>query len=214
MRPLPRVLAFTDQRIAALDDFGIRAAAIAAAGSAAALVARLPGGTADALAALARRCVALATPPEAGVLVTGRADIAAATGAEGVILRRDDLDIEAARASFGGRPAPWTLRSVHSLREAEQAADEGATGVVFGPIWPTASHPEAEGVGLAQLERIAALGVPTFAIGGVTANRAVEARDAGAWGVAAIAALWNGEDCYESARALLSPWHSTEEGAR
>lgn len=212
MRPLPRLLAFTDQQVAALDDFGIRAAAIAAAGPATAVVARLPGGTADALTALARRCVALAAPPEAAVLVTGRADIAAAAGADGVILRRDDLDADTARASFASRSSPLILRSVHSLAEAEHAVAEGVAALVFGPIWPTASHPGAVGVGLAEFERIARLGVPTFAIGGVTAERAMEARDAGAWGIAAIAALWKAKDCNAAARALLLPWHAMNQG--
>ena len=40
MRPLPRVHAITDARVLALDDLGVRAAAIAAAGSGVALHAR------------------------------------------------------------------------------------------------------------------------------------------------------------------------------
>ncbi len=94
MRPLPRLLAFTDDRVAALDDLGIRAAAIAAAGPAVALVARLPSGTTNQLATLAQRLVANAAAPMAMVLVTGRADVALAVGAQGVILRKDDLGVE------------------------------------------------------------------------------------------------------------------------
>ena len=41
---------------------------------------------------------------------------------------------------------------------------------------------------------------------GVDAARAVEVRDAGAWGVAAIAALWGAPDPAAAALALLAPW--------
>ena len=52
----------------------------------------------------------------------------------------------------------------------------------------------------------AALGVPVIAIGGVTAARIGELRDAGAWGVAAIGALWRAADPAAAALAMLEPW--------
>jgi thiamine monophosphate synthase len=45
-----------------------------------------------------------------------------------------------------------------------------------------------------------------IAIGGITAERAWEARDAGAYGVAAISALWYAPDSAAAAVALLAPW--------
>ncbi|MBA2459550.1 MAG: hypothetical protein H0V43_11450, partial [Gemmatimonadales bacterium] len=59
MRPLPRLHAFTDARVLALDDLGIRAAAIAAAGAAVALHARDRSATGAALARAACRLGAL-----------------------------------------------------------------------------------------------------------------------------------------------------------
>ena len=213
MRPLPRLLAFSDDRIAALEDFGIRAAAIAAAGPAVALVARLPAANTDQLATFALRCVALARPPEASVFVTGRADVAMAVGASGVILRKNDLAIADVRAATGKDRTLFVLRSIHTEHDAEVAIGEGADGVILGSIWESASHPGQAGTGLELLERVAAHGVPTFAIGGVTAARAAEARDAGAWGVAAITALWDAADPYAAARAMLAPWQKAESGA-
>ncbi|MES2304475.1 MAG: thiamine phosphate synthase [Gemmatimonadota bacterium] len=217
MRPLPRVLAFSDDRVAALEDFGIRAAAIAAVGSAAGLVARLPGGTADQLSALALRCASLVRPPEAALFVTGRVDIAMAAGASGTILRERDLGIEdARRVTAAGAPlaasrsphqrALWLLRSVHSVESARAAITEGADGLILGSIWATASHPGRAPVGVALLREVVALGLPTFAIGGVTPERSREVQKAGAWGVAAIGALWDAPDPYLATRALLAPW--------
>ena len=218
MKPLPRLLALTDARVAALGDLAQRAAAIAAVGPAVALVARLPNGSTDALAALACRFVALAAPPMAAVYVTGRIDVAWACGANGVVGRNGDLDTDAMKraehsgaASITHRSPTVYLRSVHSFAEAEHAVGAGVDGLVVGTIWPTASHPGAAGTGPELIDRVARCGVPVWAIGGVTPERAREARDAGAWGVASISAVWDATDPNRAALALLEPWRSPEE---
>jgi len=202
VRPLPRLLAFCDGRIAAREDLGIRAAAIAAAGPSVGLVARLPGGSGDALTALAARFVALAAPPMATVLVSGRADVARAAGAHGVIARDGDLPLNEMRrlAPAGGY---FHLCSVHDAEAAQAAVDAGADALVVGTIWPSASHPGRPGAGLGLIEATARLGCPVFAIGGVTVERAHQAREAGAWGVAAIGALWDSDDPYRAAVELV-----------
>jgi len=227
---LPRLLAFADDRIAALDDLGIRAAAIAAAGPGVGLVARMPDGTTDQLAKLAQRFVALAAPPMATVFVTGRIDVALAVNAHGVILRNGDLGVgevcavagrwglgaggstagESAvidKAPSARRRAPsafFVLRSVHTVTEAETAVREGVDAIIVGAIWPSASHPERPAVGMELLERVVAFGVPVFAIGGVTPERAVEAREAGAWGVASISAVWDAAEPYRAAIEIVA----------
>jgi len=217
VKPLPRLLALTDERIAALECLAQRAGAIAAVGPAVALVARLPRGSTDELAALACRFVALATPPMASVFVTGRIDVALACNANGVIGRADDLDTEAMKRTEQRSGAPTTggstiayIRSVHSLAEAELAVSGGADGLLLGTIWRTASHPDATPAGPEMIDRVARCGVPVWAIGGVTPERAREAWDAGAWGVASIGALWDATDPNRAALALLEPWRSPE----
>ena len=203
MRPLPRLHAVTDAATLALPDFGVRAAAIAAAGSAVALHARDRAAGAPALASAAARMVALAGPPEASVIVSARADVAAAVGAHGVQLAASDLAPGDARRLL---PRGWIGRSVHSAREAEAAVAEGADFLVAGSVYQTVSHPGRAAAGLDLIRGAAALGVPVIAIGGVTAERAPELRDAGAWGVAAITALWSAADPAAAALALLEPW--------
>jgi 8-oxo-dGTP diphosphatase len=200
-RPLPRLLALTDARIAGLEDLGVRAAAIAAAGPAAALVARLPGGRIDALACLAQRFAALAAPPMATVLVTGRCDVACGTGAHGVILRHNDLDPATARSLLpAGSPI---FASVHGVNEAQAAIDAGVDALIVGTIWASASHPGNGAAGIELLGEVVGLGRPVYAVGGVTPARAQMARDAGAWGVAAISAVWDAADRYRAARELI-----------
>ena len=64
MRPLPRVHAFTDGAVLSLPDFGVRAAAIAAGGSAIALHARDHDGPVTRLVAGASRLVAPRVGPD------------------------------------------------------------------------------------------------------------------------------------------------------
>jgi thiamine-phosphate pyrophosphorylase len=193
----------TNAEVLAAPDFGVRAAAIAAAGSAVALHARDRAAGGAALARAAARLLALARPAEAAVFVSGRPDVAAALGAQGVQLAAEDLAPADARRIL---PAGWIGRSVHTEAEARAAVDEGADYLLVGNVYQTASHPRRPAAGLGLVRAAAALGRPVIAIGGIDAARAAEVRNAGAWGVAAIAALWHAPDPAAAALALLAPW--------
>lgn len=131
---------------------------------------------------LAERLVARAGG-RAVILVNDRVDIALAAGAGGVHLRADSAATGAVRAIV---PAGWTIgRSAHSPEEAGGELD--ADYVMFGTVFPSESKPGAEAAGLARLRDAAgACHAPVLAIGGITPERAAQARAAGAAGVAAI----------------------------
>lgn len=203
MRPLPRLHAVTDAAVRALPDLGVRAAAIAAAGSAVALHARDRAATAAELAALADRFVTLTLPAESATIVSGRPDIARAVGAQGVQLAASDLSPPDVRAAFGEL---WIGRSVHSVAEAEAAVAEGAGYLFIGSVFETPSHPGRLPVGLEVVRAVSALGVPVIAIGGITPERAREVREAGAYGIAAVRALWQADDPARAALAFLEAW--------
>lgn len=200
MRPLPRVHAVTDAAVLALPDLGVRAAALASAGPAVALHARDRGATGAALAAAARRLGALTRPPGASLFINGRADIAAAVGAQGLQLGGGDLSPTDARSIFS---RGWIGRSVHSITEARAAITDGADFLMLGHIFDTPTHPGSIALGVEGVQAVAALGVPVIAIGGITPERAAEVRRAGAWGVAAIRALWLDGDPASAAQRML-----------
>jgi thiamine-phosphate diphosphorylase len=157
---------------------GIRAVRLGAT----ALQLRRPEAGARRLECEAERLVAAVSAP---VLVNARCDVAMATGASGVHLPERDLPVREARALLGARALVG--RSVHSLDAARQAEAEGADYVIFGPVFPSASHPDRPPVGLEALRGVAAaLAVPVLAIGGVDRERAEACRQAGAAGFAAI----------------------------
>jgi thiamine-phosphate pyrophosphorylase len=193
----------TDAAVLAADDFGVRAAAIAAAGPAVALHARDRSATGAALTRAAERLLALARPPEAAVFVNGRPDVATAVQAHGLQLGGGDLSARDARRIFR---RGWIGRSVHAMDEAALAVDEGADFLLVGNIYQTASHPGRPAAGLELVRAAAALGRPVIAIGGIDADRVLEVRAAGAYGVAAISALWRAADPAAAALALLAPW--------
>jgi thiamine-phosphate diphosphorylase len=188
----------------ALPEFGILAAAIAAAGSSVALHARAGGASGALLCAGALRLITLTRPPEAAVFVSGRPDIAAAVGAHGTQLHGDDLSPADTRRLFRG----WIGRSVHSKAEAAVAVAEGADFLVVGNIYETLSHPGRPPAGLALVRQAVDLGRPVIAIGGITPERAAEVKAAGAYGVAAIRGLWKAADPAAATLAMLAPWTS------
>ena len=206
MRALPRLLAVTTDAVCDSDGFERRAAAIAGAGAATALVVRAPGASTARHAALAQRALELARPLEASVIVHARPDLAAAIGAQGVQLRREDLPPRDARRVLR---AGWLGVSVHGREEAVAAIDEGADYLLAGNLFETTSHPGRPARGLAWLEELCTLGRPVIAIGGITPERAAAVQRAGAWGAAAISALWDAPDPGAAALAMLLPWSST-----
>jgi thiamine-phosphate pyrophosphorylase len=99
-------------------------------------------------------------------IVNDRADIASASGADGVHLGQDDLPISAARAILG--PRALIGRSTHSIEQARQAVLEGANYIGVGPTFPSSTKQFDSFTGVELLHAVAhEIRLPAFAIGGV-----------------------------------------------
>jgi thiamine-phosphate pyrophosphorylase len=185
--PLPRLHAITDERIARRPDLSSVAGALADGGGGdLAFHARGRELTGLEHYDLAFRLSVLPSP----LFVNDRLDVALAVPAAGVQLGHGSLPVSSARAL---NPLWWIGKSVHSLAETEAARAEGADYLVVGPVFATASHPGRAPLGLEGLKQIVAAAgeLPVIAIGGITADRVREVRDCGAYGIAAIRALWD-----------------------
>jgi thiamine-phosphate diphosphorylase len=126
------------------------------------------------------------------VVVNERADVARAAGADGVHLRSDGPPVDRIRA-WG--PSAWCVgRSIHVAAEAER--HQSADYLLFGTTFASTSKPDGAPVaGLAALgEAVRVSAAPIWAIGGVTPETAPACIDAGAKGVAAIAAFLDDGD--------------------
>jgi thiamine-phosphate pyrophosphorylase len=118
------------------------------------------------------------------VVLSSRVDLALACDAAGVHLPERDIPTSEARKLVGKR---LVGRSAHSLGAAAAAESEGADYVIYGPVWPSASHQGVAPVGIDALAEVArSVRIPVLAIGGVTPERIAECHEAGAAGYAAI----------------------------
>lgn len=152
------------------------------------------------LLALANRLRGITAERGCKLLVNDRLDVALACGADGVHLPGSGLDLAAARAVAG--PDFLIGVSTHSAEAASQAALGGADVIVCGPIWPTpskAAYGPPLGLGAlrqaSQAVHAAATGAWLYALGGITtAERASQARLAGAHGMAGIRAFFEAAD--------------------
>jgi thiamine-phosphate pyrophosphorylase len=154
------------------------AAGLRAASKATIVQLRAPGLS---IAAMEREVGALVASASVPVVVSSRCDVALATRAAGVNLPESDISVADARALLGRL---LVGRSVHSIEAAQQAQREGADYVIFGPVWESASHPDAGLEALADLVR--SVRIPVLAIGGVTEELVDEILAVGAAGYAAI----------------------------
>jgi thiamine-phosphate pyrophosphorylase len=126
-------------------------------------------------------------------LINDRVDVALAVEADGVHCPENGFPPSDARRLLGTKKIIGA--SVHSVREAVRAEAEQADFIVFGPVFETASKPDAEAQGLEQLRKVAAsVTIPVFAIGGITPTNVGQCLKHGARGVAVVSAIMTADD--------------------
>lgn len=158
---------------------------------------RLKDEPARTLVSVARELVAALPVP---VIVNDRTDVALAAGAAGVHVGVDDLPVRALRPVV----PPGFIIGASFGSEVERAHAEGADYVGIGPVFATASKPDAgDAIGAAGLARLVATApAPAVGIGGVDATNAADVIRAGAVGVAVIRAVLGAADPEAAARTI------------
>ena len=134
------------------------------------------------------------------VIVNDRADIALAAGAAGVHVGEADLPVAAIR-----RFAPADFIIGASLgSDAELANAKAADYVGIGPVFGSDSKSDAgNAIGVDGFERLAGMvELPAVAVGGITADRALQITVHGAIGVALINAIFRADDPERATRQI------------
>ena len=107
--------------------------------------------------------------------------LAVDVGADGVHVQKV-MDVSGIRAQF---PKGWIGVSAHNIAEARTAKEIGADYVTLSPIFPTESKPGyGPPLGIETIRDASKLGIPIFALGGVTPRSAHACIEAGAHGLA------------------------------
>lgn len=139
--------------------------------------------TAKQLFELSRECAAVTSASGTKLLINSRADIAFASGANGVHLPEEGVPISEVRRLF---PSPFMIvASVHSIDAVLEAKRKGADLAVFGPVFDTPGK-SAKGIDALREVCTALENFPVLAIGGINAENYNEVLAAGASGYAAI----------------------------
>ena len=177
-------------------------AEMAIAGGADTIQFRQKDGSARELVESAQAVQAVCAVHGVSLIVNDRADIALAIGAAGAHFGQDDLPI-----ALGRRILPPEMIIGASARTEEkilEAISAGADYIGFGPIYQTASKPDAElPKGLGALQRMCEIApCPVIAIGGITAETAYDVICAGAHGIAVISAVCAQADPVDATRHL------------
>ncbi len=127
--------------------------------------------------------------PDCKLFINDRADVALASGANGIHLPEASWPPHRIHKSF---PQLQYGVSVHSISGAITAQHNKADFLVFGPVFETPSKQqigmEARGLDLLT-DVVRSTNIPVFAIGGVTPERARHCMNSGAWGVAVMSDL-------------------------
>jgi thiamine-phosphate diphosphorylase len=183
--------------VSGLSHADIAAAACGAGADAVQL--RAPELADDEAAELARDIATMCRRSGVLFIVNDSVELAQTSGADGVHLGQLD-DPWSGRERLG--PGPALGISVVDLEQAHRAERCGADYVAV-TVWPTATKPEAEAMGLERLTLIAAgSSLPVVGIGGIDSTNASQVLAAGAAGVAVISAVGDAPDPSQSAREL------------
>jgi len=146
-------------------------------------------------AALLALCRAAGVP----LIINDDVDLAAALGADGVHLGRDDAALAAARAQLGPR-ALIGVSCYDDYGRAAAAVAGGADYIAFGRFFSSPTKPAAVQADVELLRRARReLGVPVAAIGGITAANGATLIEAGADLLAVIHGVFGQRDVQRAA---------------
>jgi len=154
---------------------------------------------AQALRALTREYGAL-------LIINDRLDVALAVEADGVHLGQDDMPVPLARRVAGEQLIIGV--SAETVEEALRAESEGADYLGVGPMFATATKPDAgTPVGPERLREIKQhVRLPVFGIGGITLQNAAHVLQAGADGICVISAILTAPDPVQATQQFAALW--------
>jgi thiamine-phosphate pyrophosphorylase len=152
---------------------------------------------------LARKALELTCQAGAFLIINDRVDIALASGADGVHIGQDDMDLQDARRLLGNDKIIGV--SVRSSEEAREAEKGGADYVAASGLLSTDTKKDVgDALGKDSLGTIKqATSLPLIAIGGIKVGNCAEIIKAGADGVAVVTGITMSDDIPATCREFI-----------
>jgi thiamine-phosphate pyrophosphorylase len=136
-------------------------------------------------------------------IVNDRPDVAFLSGADGVHVGQEDLDVERTRTVAG--PGKWVGISTHNLPQFRAAAATSADYIAVGPIFSTSTKVNSDPVVgtefISQVRKLTDKAI--VAIGGITLDRAAGVIEVGADAVAVGSDIFRAADPGARARQYI-----------
>src|SRR5713226_259486 len=146
-------------------------------------------------------------------IVNDRPDVAFLSGADGVHVGQEDLDVERTRTVAG--PGKWVGISTHNLPQFRAAAATSADYIAVGPIFSTSTKANPDPVmGTEMIRQVRPLTDKAIvAIGGITFERAAGVIEAGADAVAVASDILRAADPGNRARQYIDMFEALNHAA-
>jgi thiamine-phosphate pyrophosphorylase len=135
------------------------------------------------------------------LIINDRLDVMLAVAASGLHVGQNDMPATMARRLLGNDAILGV--SVTTVAEAVQAEVDGADYLGVGAMFPTGTKPDAGLVGLPELAEITrTVSIPVVAIGGISADNALQLKGRGLRGIAVVAAVFGKPETRSAAAAM------------
>ncbi len=139
-------------------------------------------------------------------IINDRIDIAIAVNADGVHIGQSDIPAAIARDLIGTDMLLGV--SAASVKEAVQAANDGADYLGAGAMFPTGTKTDANYVSIEELKKIRhAVNLPIIAIGGINKGNIKQFHDTGINGLAVVSAIIAQPDIQKAAAEMKSMFY-------
>jgi thiamine-phosphate pyrophosphorylase len=146
-------------------------------------------------------------------IMNDRPDIALLAQVDGVHVGQEELTVREVRTVVG--PEMLVGISTHTIEQARTAVLDGASYLGCGPTFPSTTKHFERFAGLGFLEQVAGeIGLPAFAIGGITQSNLSEVLAAGFTRVAVSGSITGATDAEEEARLMLQTLRRHRESKR
>jgi thiamine-phosphate pyrophosphorylase len=161
---------------------------------------------------LGRELRAMTSEHGALLIVNDRPELAADLGADGVHVGAEDVSVERARELLG----PDAIVGMSAYGDealVRSSIERGATYVGLSSPYPSPTK-DKPSTDVETVRHLAAISpVPTYAIGGITFERAARMTALGCHGVAVVSALFGAQDVTATTRRFVEVTRGPKEGS-